>query len=157
MESKILKLTELASELSSKHLKFSNGILSGKTQVQAYIDAGYAAKGANGHASRLATNGSIKQYLEITKQEAQEAAQKTIVFDECQWLLNQKRILAMAFGDTKVKKHAVMIDEIVEVEVSETNLPAANKAQELIARRMGWLTDNNKVQTEPVSFHIDLG
>lgn len=157
MNHNILKLTELASELSPKHLKFANGVLSGKTQEQAYIEAGYTAKGANGHASRLASNGSIKEYLLFAKQDAQEAAQATLTFDECQWLLNQKKILAMALGEVKVKKHSFVMDESVEAEVSETNLAAANKAQELIARRMGWLTDNKKVQTEPISFHIDLG
>lgn len=157
MNHNILKLTELTSELSPKHLKFANGVLSGKTQEQAYIDAGYTAKGANGHASRLASNGSIKEYLLFAKQDAQEAAQETLAFDEYQWLLNQKRILEMAFGDTKVKKYETFGDEAVEIEVRETNLPAVNKAQELIAKRMGWLTDNKKVQTEPISFHIDLG
>jgi len=153
----ILKLTEISCQLSPRHLKFANGVLEGKTQEQAYIDAGYAAKGANGHASRLVANGSIKKYLELAKKDAQAAAQETLIFDEYQWLLNQKRLLSMSMGDTTVRKYSFVMEESVEVEVKETNLAAANKAQELIARRMGWLTDNKKVPTEPVLFQIDLG
>jgi len=156
MNNNLLKLTALASELKPKHLSFANGILSGKTQKQAYIDAGYATKGANAHASRLASNGSIKKYIEFAKQDVQEAAQATLAFDEHKWLLNQKRILAMAFGDSKIKKHVIVVDGNIEVEISETNLAAANKAQELVARRMGWLTDSKKVQTDTIEFHIDL-
>ncbi len=151
----ILKLTEISCQLSPRHLKFANGVLEGKTQEQAYIDAGYAAKGANGHASRLVANGSIKRYLELAKKDAQAAAQETLIFDEYQWLLNQKRLLSMSMGDTTVRKYSFVMEE--SVEVKETNLAAANKAQELIARRMGWLTDNKKVPTEPVLFQIDLG
>lgn len=33
------KIKQLVSELSPKHLLFANGILEGKTQEQAYIDA----------------------------------------------------------------------------------------------------------------------
>jgi len=157
MGNETLKLTELACKLKPKHLKFANGYLAGKSQEQAYIDAGYSTKGANSHASRLAVNGSIKKYIEFAKQDAQETAQATLVFDECQWLCNQKRILTMALGDTKMQK--VIFDDagVNEIQVKETNLAAANKAQELIARRMGWLTDNKKIQQEPISFHIDLG
>lgn len=157
MNNNLLKLTALASELNPKHLKFANGLLQGKTQAQAYIDAGYSIKGANGHASRLVAYGSIKEYLKLAKQDALTVAQEALVFDEYQWLANQKRLLSMSLGDEKIKKHSFVMGESVMDEVNETNLPAANKAQDLIARRMGWLTDNKKVQTEPVSFHIDLG
>ena len=157
MDKRTKQLTELASELSPKHLKFANGILSGKTQEQAYIDAGYAKTSAISKASRLVTNGNIQKYLELSKHEAQEVALEETTVSETEWLSNQKRLLAMSFGDTKIKKQVVVVDKVMDVEVQETNLPAANKAQELIARRMGWLTDNKKVQTEPIEFHIDLG
>lgn len=157
MNERLEQLTELASELSPKHLKFANGIIKGKSATQAYIDAGYAEASAVSKASRLVTNGKIQKYIELSKQEAQEVALEETTFSEIDWIKNQNLILAMSLGLEKIQKYESGLDGSEEVEVKETNLAAANKAQELIARRMSWLTDNKKVQTEPISFHIDLG
>lgn len=62
-------------KLNPRHEKFIQGILEGKTQTQAYIDAGYSAKNARQHAHQLiVTNsyvaGEIQRNLEEAKQEA---------------------------------------------------------------------------------------
>ena len=45
-----------------RHERFAQELAKGKTQEQAYIDAGYAASGARGHAARLlVANGNIAE------------------------------------------------------------------------------------------------
>ncbi len=51
--------------MTPKQLRFAQGLAAGKDQTQAYIDAGYSARGpaATAHASRLARNGMVKDYV----------------------------------------------------------------------------------------------
>lgn len=61
-------------KLSPRHQKFIQGILEGKTQGQAYIDAGYSPRGARSSASKLLTNpniqGEIQHRLDEVKRQA---------------------------------------------------------------------------------------
>ena len=49
---------------NQKHEKFCRGLVLGKTQTRAYIDAGYEPQEARCNASRLKSNESIKQRIE---------------------------------------------------------------------------------------------
>ena len=51
-------------KLNPRHEKFIQGILEGKTQTQAYVDAGYSPKNARQHAHQLVTNSYIKAEIE---------------------------------------------------------------------------------------------
>lgn len=141
-------------ELKVEHILFADGILSGKTQTQAYIDAGYSSKGARGHASRLVANGNIQCYLRQEKQQVGKVALEKVKSTEIEWLKDQKRILEMAIGDKAVVKYHKVNGEAKSIDVYETNLSAANKAQELIAKRYGWLAKNIEGQQKRTEFNI---
>jgi phage terminase small subunit len=60
------------SKLNPRHEKFIQGILEGKTQTQAYIDAGYKPKNARHNASRLMTKDAIRGEIQRRLVEARE-------------------------------------------------------------------------------------
>ena len=61
-----------------KHELFAQGLAQGKTQTQAYIDAGYSANGAEVSASRLLTNANIKKRVQELQNRAAVRAEITI-------------------------------------------------------------------------------
>ena len=50
--------------LSPKHEAFAQGVASGKSATQAYVEAGYSPKGADGAACKLQGNASIQSRIE---------------------------------------------------------------------------------------------
>lgn len=144
----------VASEANGKHLLFAKGILAGKNQTQAYIDAGYSVNGARGHASRLVAKGNIKDYLRVKKLEQVEKAQANAKHCEIEWLQCQLRLLNMALGDELVSKSFLVNKQLNSVKVYETNLSAANRAQELIGKRYGWLNSIAQRCAQPILFSI---
>lgn len=54
------------SNLNTRQLRFALGIIEGKTEEQAYVDAGYKARGANARAaaSKLLTNDNVAAFIE---------------------------------------------------------------------------------------------
>lgn len=67
------KAKELAKKLRPKWLLFANGVIDGKTQEKAYIDAGYKEKGARQAAQRLYTNVDIQDYIAAHQSEVAQA------------------------------------------------------------------------------------
>ena len=68
-------LDELRGKLNAKQQIFANGILEGKTQRQAYIDAGYEAKTETAQdtgASEILRNPQVKAYIEAVQAQAQK-------------------------------------------------------------------------------------
>lgn len=63
---------------NSRHELFANGVAEGKTQTQAYIDAGYSDKGAEVSASKLLRNPKVEQRLHEIKSEAAKGTVLTI-------------------------------------------------------------------------------
>ena len=57
------------SKVNPRHEKFIQGILEGKSQTRAYIDAGYSAKNARHSAARLLTNDNISERLAKLREE----------------------------------------------------------------------------------------
>ena len=61
-------------QLSVRYERFIQGILDGKTQADAYIQAGYSPRGARSSASKLLTNpniqGEIQKRLDEVKRQA---------------------------------------------------------------------------------------
>ena len=63
--------------LSARQTLFCQNIISGLTQTQAYIDAGYSKTGADGSASRLLGNVRIRKYVEELQKPAEDAIRLT--------------------------------------------------------------------------------
>lgn len=62
------ELAELAATMKQQQIDFAQGLIDGKTQEQAYIDAQLKGKNPNSDASNyLSRNASICRYVELTK------------------------------------------------------------------------------------------
>lgn len=59
---------------NTKHEYFAQGVAKGKTQMQAYIDAGYSKRGAEVSACQLLRNSKVQERIAELKE---RAAQKT--------------------------------------------------------------------------------
>ncbi|HDD0427742.1 TPA: terminase small subunit [Staphylococcus aureus] len=82
-------------KLTPKQEKFVLGLIEGKSQRKAYIDAGYSTKGKSEKdidvlASRVAKNGKVCTRYEELRQEAAEQSKWTRqkAFEEYEWLKN---------------------------------------------------------------------
>lgn len=53
-----------AENLNTRQLRFALGVIEGKTEEQAYVDAGYKPRGARANASRLIANDSVSAFIE---------------------------------------------------------------------------------------------
>ena len=75
MDKQRVKGFKMAVLTNSRHELFAQGLAVGKTQTQAYIDAGYSAKDARAKASRLITSkGNIfARKLELQQGSAKDA------------------------------------------------------------------------------------
>lgn len=62
-----------------KHAKFAQGLAQGKTQENAYIDAGYSENGARASASRLLTNANISARVRELQAEAEAKTGHSLV------------------------------------------------------------------------------
>jgi phage terminase small subunit len=63
---------------NTRHELFAQGVASGKTQVQAYIDAGYESLNAEANAFRLMDNDGIYNRIEELKERSARAVVLTL-------------------------------------------------------------------------------
>lgn len=95
-------------KLTSKQEKFVLGLIEGKSQRKAYIDAGYSTKGKDEayidmQASRMTKNDKVMSRYEELRQEVAEQSKWTRqkAFDEYEWL---KNISKQDISDNGLKK-----------------------------------------------------
>lgn len=79
------------SKLNDKQLAFCRNLVQGMSQTEAYIKAGYSARGARHHAARMVTNGNILEELARLRQEAESAAVMSRQ-ERMEWLTRQVRM-----------------------------------------------------------------
>lgn len=76
-----MKVATKPKALSQQQVMFIDGVMAGKTQTQAYIDAGYKANGAAANAARLIANDKIS--AELAKRKAAYAKDAGITVSWC--------------------------------------------------------------------------
>jgi|GEM_PF-2064056 phage terminase small subunit len=101
------KQTHFAAPLiNPKHEAFALARAGGKTQEQAYIDAGYSVGGARKNASRLMTNDGI--LTRIQELQAAAAARNEVNHDSILADLEKIQNMAVALGQSHAAIIAVM-------------------------------------------------
>lgn len=95
-------------KLTLKQEKFVLGLIEGKSQRKAYIDAGYSTEGKSGayidmQASRMAKNDKVMSRFEELRQEVAKQSKWTRqkAFDEYEWL---KNVSKQDINDNGLKK-----------------------------------------------------
>jgi len=147
LEEKKQALIDLAETMKPFHLSMAKSLAEGNTQKQAYIDAGGEGSEPRDCASKIiSTNLYILEYVDLSKEIALEEAQSALNYTEEQWMADQLEILGLSKGTLK-RKESMLVEgvNVGDVEYAKVDLAAANKAQELLGKKLAIFTENQKV------------
>lgn len=144
------QMVDLAQRLKPAQVKFANYVVSGMSHIDAYIQVKKDAKdpkipsraNASNQGRKWLEHEVIATYVEKGREMTLVAALKKAEYDESAWMQTQLRILAQSLGDIPVQKVIVHEGVAYNMTLNESNMSQANKAQELLAKRHGWLQDN---------------
>jgi len=109
---------------SQRHELFAQGLAAGKTQDQAYQDAGY--KPSEAHASRLAGNGKVQARVAELQAANQEVLEKEFVLTK-RWVL--ERLITNAKNGMKDGRPSSV----------------ANRALELVGKELGMFVERKEI------------
>jgi hypothetical protein len=138
---------------NAKHEHFAQLVSTSETPARAYVLAGFSAKGARASANRLLRNADVcsrVEFLRSKKEQQHEQAVSQVVADAAidkAWVMGRL---------TKIVELGMAVDPVLDDEGNETgqlrtaNLPAANKALELLGKEFGMFVDRKIVQTGPL-------
>ena len=143
------QMMSMAEGLKPAQVRFANRIIAGVNHIDAYLETVREAKkhvpqrnAAGTTANKWLKHEAIAAYVKKGQELALTATVKKAEYDEHVWMQTQLRIQATALGDVPTKKTIVDDGHAYTVELEETNLAQANKCQELLGKRFGWLQDN---------------
>ena len=133
-------------KLTAKQEKFVQGLIEGKSQRQAYIDAGYSTKGKtpeyiDTEACKLFKNPKVSQRYNLLMEEHKEKA--LITREE----LLQKLLkgLDMALGDEETKMAVISFGKLYEKTGKKTNLKALAQIADIIAKLEDFYPKENSI------------
>jgi len=135
-----------------RHERFAQELAAGKTGTAAYVAAGY--KESPGAASRLSKDVNIRERVaELLNDREQNHAQATAAAIERvsltkEWVLSRLIANALAAsGERPVRKLVLRkgASEPVEVQVTEVDRAAANRAYELLGREVGLFIERKEI------------
>lgn len=124
---------------NGKHEHFCQLVTNGESATQAYVLAGYSDKGAGQSANKLLKKPEISSrlaYLRAIK-EQEHAAARTAVIEQAG--LNKEWVIAQLMENVAMAKQAEPVRDADGNKTGEykQNLPAANKALELLGVELG--------------------
>ena len=135
---------------NAKHEHFAQLVSNGEAATRAYVLAGYSEKGAHASATRLLRNAEICSrvaQLRARKEAKHEQAVTAVVADAAvdkAWVLrNLTQIVKMGMAVEPVRDEEG--NELGELKAA--NLPAANKALELVGKELGMFIDRKEIRT----------
>lgn len=116
-----------------RHERFVHALLKGKTQGEAYIDAGYTAKSlavASAGATRLLKDVKIGARLDELRENVKEKA----VLDRA-WVVGRlMKNAQIAMGELAIKQKVNTKDGVSEMELTDRDGSVANKSLELLGK-----------------------
>lgn len=131
---------------NARHEHFAQLVAGGKTPPVAYVLAGYSEAGAAQSANRLLKNAEVllrvEELRKSIEEPARERAIEKVAVDKA-WVLSEL---------IEVVKMAKAAEPVLDNEGKPTgeykqNLPAANRALELVGKELGMFVDRKEVRT----------
>lgn len=120
---------------NARHEVFAQNLASGMSQAQAYIEAGYSKNGAEGHASRLVSNGKVSARIaELQAVSSVEAVVTASVLSDQLERLRKKAEDAGQYNAAvsatmgRAKLHGLIIDKAEVKDVTEVT-PEVRRAE----------------------------
>lgn len=126
---------------NQKHEHFASLVAKGVDREQAYIDAGFSENGARTSSHRLLQRDDIQSRVNEIKNKLLDKVQEKAAVDKA-WVIDQ------LIENVKLGKCETVDEETGKVRVP--NLPAANKALELIGKELGMFIDRKEIRTGPL-------
>lgn len=127
---------------NARHEHFAHLVAQGENATQAYINAGYSKNGATASAARLLTNANVISRIEQIKANISKLATEKSAISKS-WVIDQL-VEVVAMG--KALEPVIDKDGGITGELKQ-NLPAANKALELLGKELGMFVDRKEVRT----------
>lgn len=135
---------------NAKHEHFAQLVSNGESATRAYVVAGYSENGAKQSAARLLTSADVCDriaYLRSKKEEAHGQQVQQVLQEAAldkAWVLKRlARIVDLGMAVEPVRDE----EGNVTGELKTANLPAANKALELIGKEAGMFIDRKEIRT----------
>lgn len=135
---------------NAKHEHFAQLVSNGESATRAYVVAGYSEKGAHASATRLLRNAEIcsrvaqlRAFKEAEHKQAVSAVIADAALDKAWVLKRLARIVDLGMALEPVRDE----EGNVTGELKTANLPAANKALELIGKEAGMFIDRKEIRT----------
>lgn len=131
---------------NARHEHFAQLVAGGKSAPKAYVLAGYSEIGAQQSANRLlkmsVISARINELRAAVEEPARERAIEKAAVDKA-WVLSQ------LVENVKIAKAAEPVRDAEGNETGEyrANIPAANRALELLGKELGMFVDRKEVRT----------
>lgn len=128
---------------NAKHERFAQGIASGKKADQAYVDAGYAPD--RGHASRLASQGSIRQRVsEILSPGAERITESVVEGAEKVNLTKQWVLDRLIENASRAMQAVPVMSKDGPTGEFRYDGSVANRSLELLGKELGMFVDRKE-------------
>lgn len=146
-------LEDAAAKCTATEMKFAQGLLTGFSASEAYLEAGYmkdaAAKGerkkvldtARKEATKLRKREHVAEYISAFLRLNHVRAMNEAGFSHVEWLKAQREVLEMAIGRKEIPKTFIINGELQEENVRDACLGVANRSLETLAKHYGWLNE----------------
>lgn len=132
---------------NAKHEHFAHLVSKGEKASRAYVTAGYSTAGAEQSANRLLKNADVRERIAqlraTIEQPSRERAIEKAAVDKAWVLHNLTLIVKMGMAVEKVRDEEG--NELGELKAA--NLPAANKALELVGKELGMFIERREIRT----------
>lgn len=151
------RIDELTKTLSPRQLAYAiNLVDTGKdgryrTQMDAYIAAGYKGASNSNNPGRIAGVPAIREYVNLAKQLASRQAIEAVQYDEQQWLYDAVQGLNMAMGrlemivaaeQRRLDRDTGEMETIFEQQkITTTDLKSAARYVEVLGKKLALFTE----------------
>ena len=134
---------------NAKHEHFAQLIVNGKTPPVAYVTAGYSEAGAQQSAGRLLRDALVCSRIAHLRASIEAPARERAVEKAA---LDKTWVLTQLIENVKMAKAAEPVRDAEGNATGEyrQNLPAANKALELLGKELGMFIDRKEIRTGPL-------
>jgi hypothetical protein len=132
---------------NAKHEQFAQFVSNGDSATNAYVLAGYAERGAEFNSSRLIKNDKVLSRIRYLREIKAQVHHEAIVKAVASSGLTKEWIIEQLMDNVAMAKAAepVLDNEGNPTGEYKVNIPAANKALELLGKEVGMFIDRKEV------------
>lgn len=146
-----LQLLALSAKLNARELKVINFFLEGHPLIECATLAGCTLSDMtllSRFTKQVLDKPEAQQYIEVAKRVYTQRAMQQVCYDKMQWMQDMQSVLGKALGREKTNVVSFTDGAAFEHKVHKDDLPAAQRALEMIGKTFGWLTEKKELTVE---------